>query len=121
MPLLLEREGDVVDDLQMRIQRVRLKDHADIAVLGLKLGYILIAEKILPEVGSSRPAMQLSVVVLPQPEGPSSATKVESSKDEIDAVQRDGLRVVFLAEIFQCESYASYLQRNRLSSAIFEK
>ena len=35
--------------------------------------------KIVPSVGSSRPAIMRSVVVLPQPEGPSSVTSVPAA------------------------------------------
>ena len=98
--LLLEREGDVVDDLQMRIQCVGLKDHADIAVLGLKLGYILIAEK---DFAGGRFQQTGNAVERRRLAAAGRAEQRDEGgilKDEIDAVQRDGLRVVFLAEIF---------------------
>ena len=40
-----------------------------------------------PEVASSRPAMMLSVVVLPQPDGPSSVTNSPSSMRRSTSLQ----------------------------------
>ena len=84
----------------MRIQRVGLKDHADIAILGLKLGHILIAEK---DFAGSRLQQAGNAVERRRLAAAGRAEQRDEGgilKDEIDVVQRDGLRVVFLAEIF---------------------
>ena len=98
--LLLEREGDVVDDLQMRIQRVGLEHHADVAVFRLELRHILIAEK---DFAGSRLQQAGNAVERRRLAAAGRAEQRDEGgilKDEIDVVQRDGLRVVFLAEIF---------------------
>jgi hypothetical protein len=66
-------EGDVLEDVEVREQRVALEDRVDRPLVGLGVGDVVLAEVIVPEVGSSSPATIRSVVVLPQPDGPSSA------------------------------------------------
>ena len=43
--------------------------------------------RIVPEVGVSRPAMRRSVVLLPQPDGPSSTTNEPGGAEKCDAVE----------------------------------
>ena len=45
--------------------------------------------KICPDVSSSRPAMQRSVVVLPQPDGPSITNSSPSADREVELLDRD--------------------------------
>ena len=65
--------------VHMRPDRVGLEHHADIALVGrhlhaaLGIGHDLAADRDRAAVGLSRPATQRKVVVLPQPDWPSSA------------------------------------------------
>ena len=74
-----QREGDVLEHRHVRPDRIGLEHHADVAVCAAarrcRLPVSHTARRrstILPASGRSRPAMQRSVVVLPQPDGPSS-------------------------------------------------
>ena len=73
-------EPDVVADGQVRVERVELEDHPHVAPrrdgAGSRPGR---PGGCVPPVGSSRPAIIRKVVVLPQPEGPSSTTSSPSS------------------------------------------
>ena len=70
-----EPEGDVVLDRKVREQRVVLEDHADPPPLRRhdRPGPPLTAATRQPASGASKPAISRSRVVLPQPEGPSTA------------------------------------------------
>ena len=59
------------------------------------------AISISPPVTDSSPAIMRSKVDLPQPEGPSSTTKVPSSMVEVDAMDDFDVAIV-LANIFEC-------------------
>ena len=76
-----EREADIAADRHMRPDRIRLEHHADIATLrldkragGLRRTPCARRWRCGRPVGTSRPAMQRKVVVLPQPLGPSSVS-----------------------------------------------
>jgi hypothetical protein len=77
---VLERIDHVLPHRHMRPHRIGLKHHAELAQRGgtrmPRSGdeTTLPAMLISPEVGCSSPATQRSVVVLPQPEGPSRTT-----------------------------------------------
>ena len=51
-------------------QRVALEDGVDRPAVGLDVGHVAPADLDVPLVGSSKPAIMRSVVVLPQPDGP---------------------------------------------------
>ncbi len=70
----LEGEGDVVGDAQMREEGIALEDETEIAVLRVKMGYVLASSLIVPLLGVVKPASDISKVVLPDPEGPSRVT-----------------------------------------------
>ena len=75
-----ERIGDVLDHRHVRPDRVGLEHHAEIALVrrhehaGGDVDHCAVADRDASAVGLSRPATQRSVVVLPQPDGPSSVT-----------------------------------------------
>ena len=71
-PATLRPKRQVPLDRHARIERVGLEHHADAAVLGLLPGDVAAGIQISPSATSSRPAMALSRVDLPQPDGPSS-------------------------------------------------
>ncbi len=68
----LEAERDVPGDVEVVEERVALKHHVDVALVGRDVLDRLALEQNVPSVGSSNPASMRSVVVLPQPDGPSS-------------------------------------------------
>jgi hypothetical protein len=68
-----QAEADVARHRHVREQRVVLEHHAEAAPLGRQLVDAALVQPDLPSDNGSRPAMQLSAVDLPQPEGPSRA------------------------------------------------
>ena len=74
-PLGLQRKGQVLAHGQARVERVELEHHGDVA---LATGASSLTRRpptmMSPEVAVSSPAIIRSVVVLPQPEGPSRQT-----------------------------------------------
>ena len=77
--LAAQPEGDVLEDRQVREERVALEDRVDVALVRRQPGDVAVAEVDRPRVGSSKPPIIRSVVVLPQPDGPSSAKKLPRS------------------------------------------
>ena len=73
-----QTEADVLGHGQVREEGVVLEDHADLAPLGrhpgAAAGHGAVGDSIVPASGASKPAIRRSSVVLPQPDGPSSAT-----------------------------------------------
>ena len=69
----LEPEGDVALDVEVGEERVGLEDRVDVAAVGRRVGDVLAGEVHGPSVGSSKPPIIRSVVVLPHPLGPSRA------------------------------------------------
>jgi hypothetical protein len=65
-------DTDILAHVHVRIQREHLEHHGDVALAGGAHRDVFPSIRISPEVGSSSPAIMRSVVVLPQPEGPSS-------------------------------------------------
>ena len=68
----LERKGDVLEDRQMREQRVVLKHHADVAPMRRFVGHVAAIDADASARRVTNPAIIISVVVLPEPLGPSS-------------------------------------------------
>ena len=76
----LQREAHVVLDVHMRVERVILEDHGDVAVLGMNVVDPPAGDRdIARRSPISSPAIMRSNVDLPQPEGPSSTTKEPSA------------------------------------------
>ena len=99
-----QAEGDVLEDRQVREERVALEDGVDVALVRRQADDVAGRRgRSRPSVGSSKPPIIRSVVVLPQPDGPSSA-KNEPARDlERDPVDRDdvveALRDVLEADV----------------------
>ena len=72
----------------MRIERVALKHHGDVAVLASSAVTSLPSMKTRPAVGVSSPARMRKVVLLPEPEGPSRAKNSPGSIVEVDPFER---------------------------------
>jgi hypothetical protein len=66
----LEPEREVLADRHVRVERVALEDHRDVAILGRDVVDDAIADPQRPALISSRPAIIRRLVVLPQPDGP---------------------------------------------------
>ena len=83
-PAHLQREGDVLEHVHVRPDRVGLEHHAEVALVGRHEHALARTNRRrgrrpdLAAVGFSRPAIERSVVVLPQPEGPSSVKSLPS-------------------------------------------
>jgi hypothetical protein len=69
-----QAEGDVLEHRHVAEQRVVLEHEADVALAHVHVRWRPRRRTARARVGRSRPAMMRSSVVLPQPEGPSSAT-----------------------------------------------
>ena len=65
-----EREGDVLEDGQVREQGIVLENHADVALKTGRWDGELAVDPDPPRSGAVRPATIISSVVLPEPEGP---------------------------------------------------
>ena len=74
-PAPLEAEGDVVGDRHVREERVALEDGVHVPLVRRQPDDVAVGEEDRPDVGSSKPPIIRSVVVFPQPDGPSSAKK----------------------------------------------
>ncbi len=66
-----QAEADVLGDGHVRKQRVVLEHHAEAALFGGSVSMRCSSSQMLPLDSCMRPAMQLSAVDLPQPDGPS--------------------------------------------------
>jgi hypothetical protein len=84
----LQAEGDVALDVEVGEERVGLKDRVDVAAKRGDVGDVLAAEADAALVGSSKPPIIRSVVVLPQPEGPSSGEEAPARDLEVEGVDR---------------------------------
>ena len=74
----LQREGEVLVDRLLRIERVVLEHHRDVAVLRVEVVDHAVPDGDVAGGDRDSPATRLSVVVLPQPGGPTSATNSPS-------------------------------------------
>ena len=73
-------EGDVVVDRQVRVERVVLEHHGDVAVARRHVVDDRVADaQTVPAVMVSSPASMRSAVVLPQPDGPTSTMNSPSA------------------------------------------
>ena len=87
-----QREADVRGDGEIRVERVVLEHHRDVAVLRRDRSVTSRSPmKIAPASTSSRPASMRSAVVLPEPEGPTSTMNSPSCDVQVERV--DGGRV----------------------------
>ena len=75
----LQRVGDVLAHGHVRVERVALEHHGDVAVLGRGVGDVAPPMTSSPAVTSSRPAIIRSRVDLPQPDGPTSTRSSPSA------------------------------------------
>ena len=84
----LQAEGDVLRHRHGRIERVGLEHHGDVAVLRR---HVVDDRRppiaISPPVTVSRPAIMLSSVDLPQPDGPTSTRNSPSLERDVDALE----------------------------------
>ena len=101
--LLLEGEGDVVDNLQVGVEGVGLEHHADVAVLGLQAGHVLVAEEDFAGGGLQQARDAVERGGLAAAGGAQQRHEGGILKDQVDVVQGDGLGVVFLAKIFNAD------------------
>ena len=83
-----EAEGHVVGHREVREQGVALEDRVDRAPVGRVSDTSCAVDEDPAGVGRSKPAIIRRVVVLPQPDGPSSGEELAGADVEIDAVDR---------------------------------
>ena len=88
----LKAIGNIIEHIIVRQQSVALEHHGGIALIGGQLIDGLAAEVISPASGLSKPAIMRSVVVLPQPEGPSRGDK--AARRDIEVGIMDGVEVL---------------------------
>ena len=85
----------------VRIERIGLEHHGDVAFARLGIGDIALAdENVALRVTSSSPASMRSVVDLPHPEGPTSTRNSPSSTVEIE-VAHDGDVAIALPDMIE--------------------
>ena len=84
----LERKADVLATRHVRVERIALEDHRDVAIAGRRRSSRRRRRRRhAPAVGVSRPARMRSVVVLPEPDGPEQREELARLDLEIDALQ----------------------------------
>ena len=99
--VVLEAEGDVVGHVEVREQRVALEHGVDVALVRRALRATSSpSSRIRPLVGRSKPAIMRSVVVFPQPDGPSMREELARRHVEVDAVDGDDV-VELLAQLLE--------------------
>jgi hypothetical protein len=69
----------------VRVERVVLEHHGDVAVLGRDVGDVAVADRIAPPSTSSSPASIRSEVDLPQPDGPTRTRNSPSAISRFSA------------------------------------
>ena len=75
--------------VHVRVEREELEDEGDVALASARLKVTSSPpSRMSPEVGSSRPAIMRSVVVLPQPEGPSRHEELAVLDGEVRVAAR---------------------------------
>ena len=87
-----QSEADIFGDRHVREQRIGLENDPKAALARRDSAQLTTIQRDRPpEVVSSKPAIICSVVVLPQPDGPSSETNSPRSTRKREAIDRDGL------------------------------
>ncbi len=75
----LEPEREVLADAHLRVERVVLEDHRDVAPRGATSSTTASPIRMCPPVSASSPASSRSAVVLPEPDGPTSTMNSPSA------------------------------------------
>ena len=96
-----QRVLDVAQHRQVREQRVVLEDGVHVALERRRGGDVLAAQRTVPAVGRSKPAIIRSTVVLPEPDGPSSVTNSPSATSRSRPVDGDDPACELLAHAAQ--------------------
>ena len=99
-----EPECNILEHAHVREQGVVLEHEADLALAQGQPRRVLPAKKIGPRSTGSRPAISRSSVVLPEPEGPSSATSCPDGMSVRRLQCRDAVEV--LADAFQADFHS---------------
>ena len=101
-----QAEGDVLEHGHVAEQRVVLEHEADLALAHVRVGGVLAVEAArCPRSAHSSPAMMRSSVVLPEPDGPSSATSSPGRTSRLTSSQR-GEAAEALADVLDCDAHA---------------
>ncbi|MNL11833.1 hypothetical protein D3C87_1326850 [compost metagenome] len=96
----LERIGDVVGQVHMRIERIILEHHGDVAVLGVEVRYLLAADQDLAGGRRFEPRHHPERGGLAAARGAEQADELTIANIEIDV--RDGLEVAkALGDVFE--------------------
>ena len=98
-PPNLEAVAEVLADAHVRVQRVALEDHRDVAMTRREVGDVATSDRDLAAVTSSRPAIARSSVDLPHPDGPTSAMNSPSPMSKRDVVDRDDVAGEHLGDV----------------------
>ena len=86
-----QAEADVLGHVHVRVERVVLEDHRDVALLRRDVVDDRRRRcRIVPSLMSSSPATIRSAVVLPQPDGPTRTTNSPSRDVEVEAAHGAG-------------------------------
>ncbi len=93
----LQPIGDILLDVEMRKQRIVLEDHVDGAPIGRNAVHRRPSISTVPSLGCSKPPIMRRQVVLPQPEGPSSASERALGHREVD-VRNGGHGAIVLGD-----------------------
>jgi hypothetical protein len=87
--LRTQRKGHVLGHGHVREQRIALEHHAHAALVRRKaLDRPAVQDGSCPPVGFSKPASSISVVVLPEPDGPSSVMNSPASMSSVQVIDR---------------------------------
>ena len=88
----LQRKADVLRHRHVRVERVALEHHGDVALAGLEVGDVLAVHQHAAAADRLQPGQDAQVVVLPEPDGPEQHEELARLDGEIDAVQHGGRR-----------------------------